>query len=97
MIAKEILNQLGNNKFLTMTDAKNLLAHEAGLSFKLPARFAKDNINYVKITLNSLDLYDIEYGQVKGFEYKVKKTTDSIYNDMLVRDFETTTGLNTSL
>ena len=98
-IAKEILNQLGGNKFIVMTGAKNLVAHESGLSFKLPTKkhYTKNNINYVKIILTPMDLYDIEYGTIKKFNYKVKETASGIYADMLQETFTKTTGLDTSL
>ena len=47
--AKEILNQLGGNKFIAMTGARNLGATENSLCFKLPRGFAKDSINFVKV------------------------------------------------
>lgn len=63
-IAKTILEQLGGNKFIVMTGAKNLLAHEAGLSFKLPSRFAKSGINYVEISLDPNDTYIMYFGKI---------------------------------
>ncbi|AXF77019.1 hypothetical protein AV903_14875 [Erwinia tracheiphila] len=40
-IAVEILNQLGGNKFIAMTGAKNFVWLEnGGLIFKLPSNFA---------------------------------------------------------
>jgi hypothetical protein len=93
-VAKEILNQLGNNRFVAMTGAKNLCDCGEALSMKI-ARSNK--INYVKITLNAMDTYDIEYGLIHGFNYTIKHESKGIYNDMLVEDFEQTTGLYTHL
>lgn len=101
---KQTLQQLGGNKFLAMTGAKNLMYDEKEnyFSFKLPR--AKNGINYVKITLNSNDYYDIEYATFrmsmkseKGYTYKVKKSFDNVPAENLRDNFEQTTGLYTSL
>ncbi len=95
--AMTILEQLGGNKFIVMTGAKNLVNHGDALSFKLPARFAKQGINYVKIALNGLDLYDVEYGKIIKFNYKPIATSQGLYFDMLQDDFTSKTGLDTHL
>ena len=67
-VAKIILQQLGGNKFVAMTGARNLLNVGNGLSFKIPGSggFAKNGINYIKVTLNGLDTYDMEFGRIRG-------------------------------
>ena len=95
--ANIILKQLGGTKFITMTGAQNFSIVENGMSFKLPNNFAKDNINYVKIVLNNKDLYDIEYGLIKNFEYLVVKKEYDLYNDQLQHSFTENTGLHTKL
>jgi hypothetical protein len=94
-IAREILNQLGNNKFIAMTGAKQFISDDNSLRFSIPR--AKDGINRIKITLNSLDLYDVEYGKQFADKYTVVKKEEGIYNDMLVPSFERNTGLYTKL
>ncbi len=94
-VAKEILTQLGGNKFIAMTGAKNLVDGGKFLGFKLPR--AKDGINYVKITLTSMDLYDIEFGRIRANDYKVIKKVSGIYNDQLQNIFTKVTGLHTRL
>ena len=97
-VAKEILAQLGGQKFIVMTGAKNFVSADVGdgqLSFRLPR--AKDSINHVSITLNGKDLYDVKFGMIRGVNYKIKKEFNDVYNDMLVDIFEKTTGLYTSL
>lgn len=106
-IANEIFRQLGGNRFMAMTGAKNFMAIDNGLQFQLPARFAKNGINVVRITLNDLDLYDVEYGMntrkkdkdlgIMVPDYKVIKTEENIYNDMLQERFTDVTGLQTRL
>ena len=97
-VAEIILEQMGGNKFRAMTGAKNFLSHEnKALSFQLPSRFAKDGINYVKITLNESDTYDMEFGKIWGKSYKVVKTSNDVYCDMLQNIFTAVTGLDTHL
>ena len=93
-IAKTILEQMGgDNRIALMIGVKgSFMGLENGVSFKFKAK-AKDGINYCKITLNGLDLYDIEFGRVHGINYTVKKTFDDIYCDQLIKTFEGATGL----
>ena len=94
-IAQTIISQLGGGKLVAMTGAKNFVAIENGVQFKI-GRNAK-SINTVIVRLNSMDTYDIEYGRVakkKGVPtYTVKTTELNIYNDMLKESFESNTGM----
>jgi hypothetical protein len=65
LVSNTILQQLGGWQFLSMTGAKNLVAHDNGLSFKLPHGFAKDGINYVRITLDRNDTYTMLFGVIR--------------------------------
>ncbi len=96
-IAKTILEQIGGNKFIAMTGAKNLLAHEAGLSFKLPSRFAKNGINYVKITLDPRDTYIMYFGKIVKYTITDIATYTDVYFDGLQSMFTRETGLDTHL
>lgn len=93
-IAKTIAEQIGNKAFF-MIGAKNLLAHDDALSFKI-GRNSK-SVNYVKITLTPADLYDIEFGWVTKNGYKVRSSEEGIYFDMLHGAIERNTGMYTSL
>ena len=102
-IANTIIEQLGGNHFTTMTGAKNFSYNSANpsgnLSFKIPQT---NGINYIHITLNSLDLYDVEYRMVRdtkknGITNVLKAESKNIYCDMLRGSFERNTGLRTSL
>jgi len=98
-IAKVILSQLGGNKFITMTGARNLFSlteQLGGLSFKLP-KFSGVKINYVKILLNGSDLYDVEFGRIYGNKYTLLNTYSDIYCDQLRELFEKETSLATHL
>ena len=95
--ASVILQQLGGNKFVMMTGAKNLMKSNGGktLSFRLPK--ALGGINYVKITLDASDTYTVEFGRVSGTTYTVKKEFANVYADQLQNIFTKTTGLYTKL
>ncbi|WP_249961104.1 hypothetical protein [Histophilus somni] len=95
-IDETILSQLGGNKFLTTTGAKNLLALHNGLIFSLP-RYALHKINSVTITLNKNDLYDIKFGNSRGLKFTEIKTINDIPFSQLQHVFTLNTGLSTHL
>jgi len=92
-IATEIRNQIGH-KALYMMGAKHIAGDEKSLRFKI--RGSK-RVNYIKVTLNSMDTYDIEFGKIWGRGYKVIAEKHLVYNDMLHAIIETETGLCFSL
>lgn len=97
-IADTILAQLGGNRLSVMTGAKSFTYDARGsLSFRLPSRFAKDGINYVKVELTDEDLYNLTFGSIRGTSYKVKATVEGAYSDMLQNLFRNATGLELSL
>jgi len=90
-----ILQQLGGgNRLRMMIGAKHIYSDDNGKSlvFQFPNRL-RSKPNYVKITLTSMDLYDVQFGRVgkKGFK-KLKRYT-MVYADMLKDMFEKETGL----
>ena len=95
-VATTILDQLGGNKFRVMTGAKNFMDHGNALSMRIGRN--SSNSNYLKITLNDSDLYDVRFSKVTkmGEEKSVREFND-VYNDMLVEIFESHTGMYTSL
>ena len=95
-VAKTILEQLGGNKFRMMTGAKNLMGIADGLVMKIGRN--SSNSNYLKITLNSMDTYDMEFSKVtKMGEKKSVTEYNNIYNDMLTDQFTAHTGMYTKL
>ena len=95
-VANEIYRQLGGNRFRVMVGAKNMVSTENGIRMKIGRN--KTNANWMEISLNSLDLYDITFAKVtRNFEMKSVRTYDNVYNDMLVSIFESHTGMYTSL
>jgi hypothetical protein len=97
-IADTILAQLGGNRFIAMTGARNLAADEDSLTFRLPARFAKSGITHVRVTLTHADLYHMEFLKVRGTAAPVTVSEFAgVYNDQLRAIFTKQTGLETSL
>ena len=94
-----VLRQLGGNRFIAMTGAKNFVQSKADryLAFKLPSNFAYEGINYVKVQLNSLDLYDVTFSKIRGTSIKEISRAEGIYGDMLAQIFRKHTKLNTRL
>lgn len=104
-IARTILDQMGGkHRIVAMTGAKHFTRGKNWVSFQFPNRM-RSKPNYVKITLNGRDLYDIEFGRVgnksedyggikiKSPVYKKLLTKKDYYFDMLIDLFEKTTGL----
>jgi hypothetical protein len=92
-IAREILNQLGGNKFIAMTGA-TVMRDGAQLIVKFKgSRIA--NIMY--ISLNSMDLYDVQICKYRGCDVKEIASMENAYSDMLQPFFTQTTKLYTSL
>lgn len=110
-VAETMIAQLGGNKFVAMTGAKDFLfgateGNDPYVQFKIPSNFAKDNISIIKIVLNQMDTYDVEYlkvGKKKndfgGFSpvAELVAKSEGIYCDMLADDFKEKTGLETNL
>ena len=94
-IAQTILQQLGGNRFVMMTGAKNILAGDNYISFKI-MRNAK-GVTHVKITLTPLDLYHVEFIKIRGTNISTVFEFDNVYCDQLRNLFEKETGLYTSL
>ena len=90
----ETLKQLGGNRFIAMTGAKNFAVGPKGMSFKI-GRNSK-NVNYVRIDLKG-DLYNMEFIQMRAGKMKVKSKEKGVYNDQLQKMFTKNTGMYTSL
>ena len=98
-VAKIILQQLGGARFRLMTGAKNFIAIENGLQFKLPStsHFVRDGINSVRIVLNGNDLYNIQFHKIRGTSVKLIADLSDIFCEDLQEVFTKYTGLNTHL
>ena len=94
-VAKTILQQLGGNKFIAMTGAKNFGSSKNSLQFKIGKN--SKSISHVIITLKSSDLYDVEFIRMRGTSRKVVKKVKGVYADMLGKIFKKYTGMNVRL
>ena len=91
-VAMEILRQIGGKRFIMMTGANQFLSGKNWMAFKLPR--AKDGNRRVKITLNSMDTYDIKFMSLGG---KTNKSIKGIYNDQLKDIISRYTGLTLTM
>lgn len=98
-VSRTILEQLGGNKFIVMTGAKNFVGGDRALSFRLPGGggFCKDGINCVRIELTEADDYTVTYMRTRGCKMTTVEKSEGIYCDNLRSNFERVTGLRTSL
>lgn len=99
-VATTILVQLGGRRFAAMTGAKLFSATDVplpGLTFRLPANFARNGINVVTIVLTPADTYTVTFGKLRGLNYKVLRELEDVYAEDLQRVFREETGLDTHL
>ena len=97
-IAQTILNQLGGHKFIVMTGAKNFVAKENGLTFRIPGKnFAKSNINHVEVILKGDDTYTILFSRIRAGKMIGVANEGGVYFDQLQAVFTEYTGLATHL
>lgn len=92
MDANETLRQLGGRRFIAMTGANGFVKGKDNISFKVPK--AMNGIKYVRISLNGMDTYDVEF---LSRSLKLVKRVDGVYNDQLQDVFTENTGLYTRL
>lgn len=91
--ALTVIEQLGGNKFLAMTGARDFVSNDNSLSFRVPSRSA----NFVTVVLDPSDTYTVKFSLVRGAVVKVVKELSGVYCDMLPELFTSVTGLETSL
>ena len=95
-IAGTILQQLGGQgRLKVMINAQHFTAVENGLSFKVAFRGVP--YNYVRVTLNGNDLYDVVLQKIHGFKETKRKEFSDIYADGLSELLEDNLGLALSL
>lgn len=94
-VAKEILRQLGGNRFVVMTGARDFVYGSNSLTFRLPARMAKGT--HVRTTLTGRDDYTIEMFRIRNLTPHMVSKSEGVMCDGLQRAFSDVTGLATSL
>jgi len=99
-VANTILAQLGGRRFIAMTGARDFIGGDNFITFGLPAGFAKDGINKIRITLDWTDTYIFEALKVsRGPEPKSDtiEKLNYVYAEDLREIFTRITGLDTHL
>lgn len=94
-IAATIRDQIGS-RALYMIGAKNLVATEKGLTFKIGRN--GNGVTHVQIELDEgADLYDVTFLRIHGTKVTTKDETTGAYADMLRDLIERATGLAVTL
>ena len=84
-IADTIMDQINGRRLVIMIGANTFQVQERGLSFKFPRNHGgKKDANYIKIQLNSADLYDVEFGRIWDVSYTVLAEHEDVYFDALL-------------
>jgi len=92
------LQQLGGNRFIAMTGAKNFV-HDSkrnSVSFRI-GRGAKDSINHVTVTLDPSDTYTMTFMRIRGAKVTEVESVSDVYCDQLQTVFTDITGFYTTL
>jgi hypothetical protein len=94
---KQLLQQLGGNKFIAMTGAKNLAVDKSKNELHMKIGRNSKSISHVIIKLTSADLYNMEFLSIRGSSRKIKSKEKGVYADQLGKMFTKNTGLNVRL
>lgn len=92
-VANTILEQLGGNRFLAMTGARDLVGSDNALQFGLP-RFTGVKARKVRVELNDSDTYTLTTYDRHGAKWEEHSM---VYADTLASTFTRATGLAVSL
>ena len=94
--AATVVEQLGGNKFLAMTGAKDFVVSETALQFKLGRK--SNGGNKVRIALRADDSYAVEFWHVKGTNiFQVGETVEGVQVADLRSVFTSLTGMDVAL
>lgn len=94
-VASTILQQLGGNRFIAMTGAKNLMTNGDDLAFKIGRNAGK--VTHVQIKLDPSDTYTVKFLNIRNLNIREIESSSFVYADMLRPMFERVTGMATSL
>lgn len=94
-IASVILSQLGGfGRLNAMLGIKQATIVDNGVSIKYKV---SSPVNFIKIQLNTLDLYNIEMGKNHGMNYKVIKSVNDVFVEDMKSIIEDTCKVRLSL
>ena len=94
---KQLLQQLGGNRFIMMVGAKNLVVDKSKNELHMKIGRNSKGVSHVRIRLSSMDLYDMEFLQVRAGKIKIKSKEKGVYADQLGKMFKKNTGMNVRL
>ena len=94
---KQLLQQLGGNRFIMMVGAKNLAIDKPKNELHMKIGRNAKGVSHVRIRLSSMDLYDMEFLQVRAGKIKIKSKEKGVYADQLGKMFKKNTGMNVRL
>ena len=94
---KQLLQQLGGNRFVMMVGAKNLAVDKSKNELHMKIGRNSKGISHIRIRLTSMDLYDMEFLQVRAGKIKIKSKEKGVYGDQLGKMFKKNTGMNVRL
>lgn len=93
-IAATIVKQLGGGRKLQMfIGLKQLINEPLGVTLVFPKPKHAGAVNRVRITLNGMDLYDMEFIRTRGSSVKIVKEFNDVYAEDIKDRFEEGTGL----
>lgn len=96
-VPETILQQLGGNKFVAMTGAKDFAGAAYMLAFSVSSRMTRNKCNRVIITILASDTYKVQFCKLSKFELKTITTIVGVHCSELQQIFTQETGLVTSL
>jgi hypothetical protein len=96
-IAKTILRQLGGQRFIVMTGAKNFTSSANGLTFKVAGKYQDKRVTHIQILLEATDTYEVKALHCSKANVKVQGSHNMVYADQLQSIFTELTGLDTHL
>ena len=94
---KQLLKQLGGNRFIMMVGAKNLAVDKSRNELHMKIGRNSKGVSHVVIKLNAKDLYDMKFLQMRKFKIKIKSKVKDVYADQLGKMFKKHTGMNVRL
>ena len=94
---QQLLKQLGGNRFIMMVGAKNLVVDKSKNELHMKIGRNSKGVSHVRIRLSSMDLYDMEFLQVRAGKIKIKSKEKGVYADQLGKMFKKNTGMNVRL
>lgn len=104
-VAEIILEQLGGQRFIAMTGARDILGSNGSkdfrgrlgsLQFRIGAG-AKDRINSIRITLDANDTYTLEAYRIRGTKITPVIDRSGLYAEDLRGAFISATGFDCTL